>query len=92
MVPPCYLDTEWIIQQRLIRPLLLSKSLTGEVTPTVLSTLSTEYGISSDFLTAAIRDRALINQVVINTLGWLHVAHIGSCRRQHEDASVGQFF
>lgn len=29
---------------------------------------STEYGISSDFLTAAMRDRALINQVAMRTV------------------------
>ena len=35
---------------------------------TVISTLLTEYGISSDFLTAAMRDHALIHQVAMHTV------------------------
>ena len=48
--------------------MLLAKSLTGEVARQLISTLSTEFGIPSNLIIAAIRDRASGNNVVLHTL------------------------
>lgn len=64
-----FIDDSWNVNQRVIRLMLLAKSLTGEeVARQLISTLSTDYGISSDMLLAAMRDRASVNNVVIRTL------------------------
>ena len=60
-----FIDDSWNVNQRVIR----AKSLTGEeVARQLISTLSTNYGISSDMLLAAMRDRASANYVAIGTL------------------------
>ncbi len=54
------------IHQRLVRVQLLTKSMTGEeVARELLSVLSTEYGIASSNLLAAMRDRASVNTVAV---------------------------
>ena len=63
------IDSNWQIQQRLIRFQLIAQSMTGEqVARELISALSTQYGISSSYLLAAIRDRASVNDVAIRTL------------------------
>ena len=65
-----FIDEHWQIQQRVIRLMLLAKSLAGkEVARQLIVCLSTELGISCDLLVAAMRDRAAVNTVAIRTLG-----------------------
>ena len=61
------------IHQRLVRMQLLAKSLTGEqVERELLSVLSTEYGVVSSNLLAAMHDRASVNSVAVRTLKVLY--------------------
>ena len=65
-----YIDEQWCIHQRVIRLMLLAKSLTGEeVACQLIVCLSTELGISSSQLVASMRDRASVNTVAMRTLG-----------------------
>lgn len=65
-----FLDEKWEIQQRVVRLMLLAKSLSGEeVARQLIVCLSTELGINSDLLVATMRDRASVNTVAIRTLG-----------------------
>lgn len=60
-----FVDTDWSLQQCLVRVQMLSKSLAGqEITRELISVLSVTYGIQSNNL-AAIRDRASTNNVVM---------------------------
>lgn len=64
-----FIDEQWKIQQRVIRLMLLAKSLSGEeVARQLIVCLSTELGVSSDELVASMRDRAAVNNVAIRTL------------------------
>lgn len=64
-----YVDSDWCVQQRLIRLHLLEKSMTGEeIARVVIDTLSREYGIPPDYLLATMRDRAASNNVAVNFL------------------------
>ena len=64
-----YVDENWNIQQRLVRLMLLAKSLTGEeVACNLISTLSTDLGIASRYLLASMRDRASVNSVAMQTV------------------------
>ena len=57
------------MKQRAVRVMLLAKSLTGEeVAHQLIVCLSTEYGIGSNLLQAAMRDRASVNSVAMHTL------------------------
>ena len=52
-----FVDNQWQIKQRLVRLMLLAKSLTGEeVARQLIVILSTELGVKSDRLVAAMRD------------------------------------
>lgn len=61
------IDDSWNIYQRVVCLMLLAKSSTGEEVAQQLITLSTDLGISSNLLLAAMRDRASVN-VEIRTL------------------------
>ncbi len=64
-----FIDDGWIIHQRVVRLMLLAKSMTGEeVARQLVTTLSTELGICSNLLVASMRDRASVNNVAIDTL------------------------
>ena len=64
-----FVDEKWNIQQRLVKLMLLAKSLTGEeVARQLIVSLTTELGIESDLLIAAMRDRASVSNVAIRTL------------------------
>ena len=63
-----FVDEKWNIQQRVVKLMLLAKSLTGEeVARQLIVSLTTELGIESDLLIAAMRDRASVNNVAIRT-------------------------
>ena len=64
-----FVDEKWHIQQRVEKLSLLAKSLTGEeVARQLIVSLTTELGIASDLLIAAMHDRASVNNVAIRTL------------------------
>jgi hypothetical protein len=64
-----FVDNQWNIQQRAVQLMLLAKSLTGEeVARQLIVCLSTELGIGSNLLVAAMRDRASVNNVALRTL------------------------
>ena len=55
-----------MIKQRLVRFLTLATSMTGEeIARELISALSVEYGITSERLLAAVRDRASVNEVTM---------------------------
>ena len=64
-----YVDDNFKIEQRLIRMQMLSKSMTGEeIARELINQLSAVYGIQSEFLLAAMIDRAAVNNVAMQTL------------------------
>ena len=64
-----FVDDELVIQQRLVRLQLLSKSMAGEeIARVLINTLSVEYSINSQLVLATMRDRAACNNVAIRTL------------------------
>ena len=64
-----YVDDNWKIQQRLVCFLLLAHSVTGEeVARELLTVLSTELGITSQYLLATMWDRASVSNVAVRTL------------------------
>ena len=64
-----FADEKWNIQQCVVRLMLIAMSLTGEeVARQLIVSLTTELGIESDLLIAAIRDCASVNNVAIRTL------------------------
>ena len=57
-----YVDSEWCVQQILIRLHLLEKSMTGEEIARVLvDTLLREYAVAPEYPLACMRDRAAFN-------------------------------
>ena len=58
----------FVIKQRLVRFLTLTKSLTGEeIARELINVLSVEYGITSERVLASMRDRASVNRVAMQT-------------------------
>ena len=63
-----FVDTDWQIQQRLIRFQLIAQSMSGDqVARELITALSIQYSISPNSL-AAMRDRASVNDVAIRTI------------------------
>ena len=64
-----FVGSDWCVYQRLVRVQILSKSLAGEeIARELINVLSVTYGIRSNKLLAAMRDRASTNNVVMHTL------------------------
>ena len=60
---------DFVIKQRLVRFLTLTKSLTGEeIARELINVLSVEYSISSERVLASLRDRASTNGVAMRTI------------------------
>ena len=58
-----------MVKQRLVHFLTLAKSMTGEeIARELISALSVEYGVTSERLLAAMRDRASVNAVAMRTI------------------------
>ena len=75
-----FVSDDWKIEQRLVKLLFVTKSMTGEeLAQQLLSCLSTNLGVNSALLLAAMRDRASVNDVAIRTLKILYpnLADIG---------------
>ena len=70
-----FIDSNWLIQQRLIRFQLIAQSMSGEqVARELITALSIQYRISSSSLLAAMRDRASVNDVAIRTIKVIYPA------------------
>ena len=68
-----YLDSEWVISQKVAQLLLLSKSLCGkEVARLLVDVLSTKLGVPTSNIVAAMRDRASVNSVAMRTVRVLY--------------------
>ena len=63
-----YVADDWKIKQKVARLMLLAKSMTGEEVARQIMVLSTELGIASHLLVAAMRDRASVNSVAMRTV------------------------
>lgn len=64
-----YVDSTWVVQQRLIRLKLLQKSMTGEeIAQVLIDTLSREYSVPPDKVLSCTRDRASSNNVAVRFL------------------------
>ena len=88
-----YIDEQWHVQQRIIRLMLLAKSLSGEeLARQLIVSLSTELNISGDRLIAAMHDRASVNSVAIRTLKILYPKLIDVGCFSHTLDLVGEKF
>ena len=64
-----FVDSDWCIQQQLVRVSMLAKSVTGEeLARELISVLSVTYSITYNSLLAVMRDGACVNNVAIQTL------------------------
>ena len=64
-----YVSDSWMLEQRLIRVQLLSKSVTGEeLARELIHILSVNYAVGPNRLLAAMKDRASVNGVAMKTL------------------------
>ncbi len=64
-----FVDEHWNLQQKVVRLMLLAKSLTGEeLARQLIICLSTDLGVRSDRLIACMRDRASVNNVAVRTI------------------------
>ena len=64
-----FIGEDWTLEHRLIRMQMLSKSMTGqEVARELISVLSVTYGVRSELLLAAMRDRASVNNLAMETV------------------------
>ena len=64
-----YLTDEWELKQCVGRLKLVLKTMTGEeIAQQIIVILSTEYGISSNLIVAALRVRASVNDVAMRTI------------------------
>ena len=64
-----YLTDDWELKQCVGLLKLLAKTMTGEeIAQQIIVILSTEFGISSNLIVAAMRDRASVNDVAMRTI------------------------
>ena len=86
-------DHEWSIEQRLIRLQILVQTMTGdEIVRTVISTLSTEFGITSDRVLGIMHDCASANNVALRTLKVVYPSALGIGCFSHTLNRVGERF
>ena len=65
----CYHTDDWELKQCVGQLKLLAKTMTGEeIAQQIIVILSTEFGISSNLIVAAMRDRASVNDVAMRTI------------------------
>lgn len=84
-----YVTNDWVIQQKVCRLMLLAKCLTGEeVARQIIIVLSTELGILSLLVIAAIHDQASVNSVALRTVSIVYT-HARPCWGAHEDTCAG---
>ena len=68
-----YVDKDFVIKQCVRRLMLPAKSITGEeVARQLITAVSTELSIGTNFVVAAMRDRASVNNVAIRTISVIY--------------------
>ena len=88
-----YVDTEWQITQQLVRLQMLVKSVTGEeLARELISVLSVNYGISTQLLLAAMKDRAAVNETAVRTLKVVYPNLLSVGCFSHTIDRVGEHF
>ena len=88
-----FVSDSWVIEQRLIRIQLLAKSLSGEeIARELINVLSTNFGIGSNHLIAAMRDRASANNVAMKTLKIVYPSVLDVGCFSHTLDLVGNYF
>ena len=89
-----FLDEDWGMQQCVVRLMLLAKSMTGEeLARQLIQCLSTELGITTgDILIAIMHDRALVNNVAVQTLKIIYPTLIDIGCFSHTLDLVGEKF
>ena len=88
-----YVNSDWMIVQRLVRLQLLVKSVTGEeLARELISVLSVKYGISTDLLLAAMKDRAAVNETASRTLKVVYPNLLSIGCLSHTIDRVGEHF
>ena len=86
-----FIGDNWELKQRVVSFRLLSKSLTGEeVARLIVESISTELGITSQLVVAAIHDRASINLVALRTIKVLYNRLFGVGCFSHTLDGVGK--
>ena len=84
---------DFMIKQRLVRFLTLTKSLTGEeIARELINVLSVEYGITSERVLASMRDRASANGVAMRTIQIVYPRMIDVGCYSHTIDLVGEKF
>ena len=69
----CFVDSNWDIQQRLIKVHILAKSLSGEEKAhKIINSLSLEYWVASEQILAVMHNCASKNMVAVCTLKVLY--------------------
>ena len=87
------MDDGWKINQRLIRLQMVVKSLTGEeLARELISVLSVNYGIATQHLLAAMKDRASVNEVAVRTLKIVYPSLLSVGCFSHTIDRVGEQF
>ena len=88
-----YVDPEWQITQRLVRLQMLVKSVTGEkLARELILVLSVNYGISTQLLLAAMKDRAAVNETAVRTLKVVYPNLLNIGCFSHAIDRVGEHF
>ena len=68
-----FVDNDWHVQQRVCRLMLLAKSMTGEeLARQLITAISTELGIASNLVVAAMHDGAAVNVVAMRNVSILY--------------------
>ena len=88
-----FVDSDWCVQQRMIRLQLLVKTMTGdEIARQIINTLSVEYAIQSQQVMGMIHDCASTNNVAMPTLKVLYPCMLGVGCFSHTLNRVGENF
>ena len=88
-----YVTEDWSIQHRILKVSLLAKSMSGEeVAREVINVLSASYGVASDRLLAAMKDRASVNGVAMRTINIVYPQCIDVPCLAHTLNIVGEHF
>ena len=88
-----FVSDDWVIQQRLVRVQLLTKSLSGEeIAKELISILSVTYGVQPTQLLGAMRDLASTNNVAMQTMKIVYPNLIDIGCYSHMIDQVGNLF
>ena len=88
-----FIEENWNVEQRLVRLQMLAKSLCGEeIARVVISCLSITYGIGTEHVIGAMRDRASSNNVAMATMKVLYPFIVDIGCYSHTLDRVGEHF